>query len=340
MSWKNYNFPDISGTDLQTALEGLMLAVHERHTAVGSTSSRYMFDEFYNGVTLQPIWEIYYNSPKPIPWVIQNIEDCLEDLYYPGIGLRYLLPDKTPFNLQTAADYLGEELIEPVRGYLVAPADRKYFYVNYEWLMQRYRMLNLLYLFESYPTMIGIKGEYDGYGDTKAEALKDYKGFVEDINSSVLRCIDYIGWSDNFGESVSLSREFIIPKQIRYDAAIPARISQTVTPYGTKSEESTDESFRKSVYFDFGTGLKDQDELKENEEQNLFDFEVQDAKKGDFIDIKSELLDNLRKNITDMKFPDIKSGYRNGSIQRSMYSDYVPVIYDLRPGLKFYNDIG
>ena len=334
MSWADYNFPDISGTDFQTALEGLMLAVNERHTAIGSTSSQYMFDEFYNGITLQPIWETYYNSPKPVPWAIQSIEDCLENLY------GYLLPDKTPFNLQAAADHLGEELIEPVRGYLATVSDKRYFYVNYEWLMQRYRMVNLLYLYKSYPTMYGIKGEYSGSGVNKSEALNDYKGSAEDINSSILRCIDYIGWSDGYGGSISLSREFIIPKQIRYDVTIPARISKPVTPYGIKSEETGDDRFYKSAYFDFGTGLKDRDDLKENEEQILFDFEVNDAKKGDVIDIKSELLDNLRKNITDMKFPDIKSGYPDGYIHRTMYTDQAPVIYDLRPGLKFYKDIG
>lgn len=328
-AWADYNFPDIAGTDLQTALEGLMLAIKERCDAIGTTGTWFDTNSFYEGIYAEIGSTPLYNSPLPLIRAVDGIDNLFYDI--PG---RYMLPNGVKFSKTAAADYLGEEII--VLPSLTSSGDFANIY--YEWLMQRYRMLNCCYLYSPYEYNV-VSGEYYGSGDTKEEALKNYSGSTVEKNTIEtpygVHCEEIFGWSEWDAKDISLHRLFHFTSKFKYPATIPSRVFSSgkvkVFEDSESYHPSTQQLF-KQTFADFGTGLKRGDEFE-------IDFTVSDAKKGDFVDIQSDVLSNLQKNVVNYPFPDVMPDYLRGEIRRYM-DIYIPSLkLDLRPGLEFYDEI-
>ena len=328
-AWEDYNFPDIAGTNFQTALEGLMLGANERLTAIGKDAEYWDVKSFYEGIYTRVGTIHLDNSPLPILQAMQGIESL-----FTTIGRLYILPDGRSFSIDNAAEYLGEEPI-----YFADLVLNKAVISNYAWLMQRYRMVNCAYIHIPNSPFEMIYGEYSGESKTTwKEALRNYTGETltyDDQYGRYAHLYDIFMWHDPGQPAYLCKREFKFPVKIKYAATVPARIFSAgrvghITEFNSYNNVSM-KIFR-DYYHDFGTGLKQGDTFD-------IDFTVDDAGKDDYIPLQPDIFTNLQGSIVEHPFPDQEKEYYNGDHRRYMNISLDEIKYDLRPGLKFYDEI-
>lgn len=300
--WQEYGFPD-GGTHIQIACEGLLAALTERCNAVGI--------------------EIPENLQSCVSknQFIESFDDFLE-----SNGYHFIMPNGRSCYPRYMAEYIGERLLDGRVGAYFSFSD---------WILQRYKFLNLMYEHDPYYYKIyGIEGVYYGIGDTKLEALQDYHGEThEDEAVHALSIEDTYEWHPNIFEYeylVRLDRRFEIIK--RLESSVNAK-SVNVKCISAVLAYESEIYGRKYSFYDFGTGLK------KNERQVIFDFNVSDVKIGDYIEVQSAMLDTLADNIVGMSFPDKLQDYANGVVSRNMRTDVLDIRYDLRQSFEFYDEI-
>lgn len=299
--WQEYGFPN-GGTHIQIACEGLLAALTERCNAVGI--------------------EIPENLQSCVS-KNQFIESFDEFIEY-KLGYFYM-PNGRPCYIRNMAEYIGEPLLNGILG--------AYFPFS-DWFLQRYKFLNLIYDFCPYGNdLVAIKGVYQGFGDTRLEALNDYHGKTyEEKTIYSIKIEDSYQWGNVFpyDRLASVDRRFEIAKKIK--SKINAK-SANIKCFATVSAYESETYDRKYYFYDFGTGLK------KNEKQVIFDFNVSDVKIGDYIEVQSAMLDTLADNIVGMSFPNKLQGYSNGVVSRNMEAGLTDIHHDLRQSFDFYDEI-
>lgn len=299
--WQEYGFQN-GGTHIQIACEGLLAALTERYNAIGIEVP----EDLKSCVSKNQF--------------IESFDEFLE-----SNGYHFNMPNGRSCYPRYMAEYIGERLLDGRLGAWFPFSD---------WVLQRYKFLNLIYDFCPLGNdLVSIKGVYQGFGDTRLEALNDYHGKTyEEKTIYSLKIEDSYQWGNVFpyDRLASVDRRFEIAKKIKSKInAKSANIKCFATVFAYESE-----TYNSRYYFyDFGTGLK------KNERQVIFDFNVSDVKIGDYIKVQSEMLDTLAANIVDMSFPDKLQGHYNGVVSRNMDASLVDIRYDLRQSFEFYDEI-
>jgi len=244
--WSDYGFPDISGIHVQTALEGLVSALDERTYAFAGVKYSFRYPD--------PIRD---GDAVPISDVMQHIENNLQFLETSQGNSTLILPDGTPFSRSAAASYLGEELISvPTWGRGVGydwsdpfPA------IGYDWMMQRFRIINLIYRAKHEAVNGSIHGSepFDCYGETIAKAVEEANRFwsVRSYNYEhlftlygIIRTETDPSWGVPPGSTpYKIRRSLALPTKFIYPLYVPA----VLTLEGTASAGGT--------FNDFGLGL-------------------------------------------------------------------------------------
>lgn len=298
--WEEYGFPN-GGTHIQIACEGLLAALTERCNAIGI--------------------EIPENLKSCVS-KNQFIESFDEFIEYKMVF--FYMPNGSPCYPRYMAEYIGEILIDGRLGRRFPFSD---------WVLQRYKFLNLMYDYAPLNnSFLGIGGVFQGFGDTKLEALQDYHGetYEKSMGHAVYIEDAYEWKSGDFDYLVRLDRRFDIIK--RFKSRVNAK-SANIKCFATVFAYESETYNRRYYFYDFGTGLK------KNEKQVFFDFNVSDVKVEDYIEVQSEMLDTLAANIVDMSFPDKLQNYSNGVVSRNMEASLIDIHYDLRQSFEFYDEI-
>ena len=240
--WSDYGFPDISGVHVQTALEGLAAALDERCYAVAGAQS---VDAYH----------VRSAGASPISDAMLQLEYSIRD-WLPG-NYPFVLPDGTRYTLADAAAYLGEELIGlPIftrtQGY---DWNNPFPAIGYDWIMQRYRILNLMYRtkYSGIDESLEGRSNYGGTGRTVAEAVAEAN--EQYYETAIQR---YISTHGSFRARIGIERvtystdhwysarlDISLPKKLIYRLYVPA----VLTMEGTVSAPEN------GTFNSFGTGL-------------------------------------------------------------------------------------
>ncbi len=145
--WADYGFPQIYGVPVFKLLEGLYLANAERYKIMGwydtydPDSTLDSFDHMY---TTKGYEDLFFTG-KPIYQVVHVIEMMFTDVsnQYNRTAFR-VTPDFERLSPETLAKALGQDLVEPPLTELPTGWDiPAIWHVTYEWIRQRYEMLNI-----------------------------------------------------------------------------------------------------------------------------------------------------------------------------------------------------
>ena len=189
--WAEFGFPQIHGVPLCTLLEGLYLACAERFKVMGWYDSYDPGeDDFssYDHMFTTKGYEDLFFSGKPIGRVVSIIEQMVTGLQEPDLGPTYRsTPDFKRLSPETLAAALGQELVPPPV-YLENHANwvnPPLWNVTYEWIRQRYEMLNIsataISDINSIPGVVWHAGLWDTEGSkTEEEAYAAEEALVEE----------------------------------------------------------------------------------------------------------------------------------------------------------------
>ena len=237
--WSDYGFPHIGGVHIQTALEGLACAVEERYQAVTGNA------EFP--------YDIRNPGAFPISDALRQIENSI---IVTASSSSFVLPDGATFTEENAASYLGEELIELPRwprtvGY---DWDDPFPVIGYEWIMQRYRILNVMYRLKYTSIQEVLYGRTRLYSSatTIAGAIEEAYSLYEETTyynygtNGTYYAQVIIEENEYMPETFFSARQSIyLPKKYVYPLYVPA----VLTMEGTVSAPSG------GSFNSFGTGL-------------------------------------------------------------------------------------
>ena len=323
--WQEYGFPDLIGVPFQVALEGLIRALRERlyaETINSSYAEWNLFKAFEDG-------EIY-----PIRQAVQEFESLLDILKN-----SFYLPDEQHFSLENAAAYLGEELIQDVSRRDIVP------YVGYEWLLQRYRILNLAHT--TYANSVHVYSQtasWEGSGDSFSEAERDIEEDWKENDSWSFSA--YCSFA-RYSSGCRIEKYMSAPLKVDYRLNTPGVLFLRGTPYMTIYERGhepwpnneknfvidREEDYHKQwQWHDMGTGFPF------GVRQTCYSFQVpDDTEKGDII-YMSERGGPLYEYVKNFPRPSLPQGYDHSQkilgfyISGSWYCDF-------RPFLKFYDPV-
>ena len=246
--WSDYGFPDIAGVHVQTALEGLVAALDERTYAV--TGAPYT----YTKPVVSPIQDVMR--------LVENNFNWLSTLY--SHLFTFVLPDGTMYSPSNAASYLGEALIELP----FFPTSQGYDWsdpfpaIGYDWIMQRYRMLNLMYRarYDSLREILYGWSRYGGAGNTIAKAMEDANNrWVEEIHYNTMTTDSFQAgitietWDDPAtGFPYSATMYISLPKMLLYPLYVPSVLTL----------EGTARAPENGTFDSFGTGLTEGENVR------------------------------------------------------------------------------
>ncbi len=233
--WSDYGFPDISGIHVQTALEGLVSALDERTYAFAGVKYSFRYPD-----------PIRAGDAVPISDVMQHSGNNLQFLKSSTLILR----DGTRFSRSAAASFLGEELISVPTWRRAAGCDWSdpFEAIGHDWMLQRFRMLNLMYRTKHTVMNEVLYGEnlHSGHGATIAEAVAKANEYYYETSyygtGSTSRADIVIEESDNW---YSANQHILLPKKLLYPLYIPAVLTLEGTAVAPEG----------GIFNDFGFGL-------------------------------------------------------------------------------------
>ena len=368
--WADYGFPQIHGVPLRKLLEGLYLACAERFKILGwydTYEPIYPYNSADHMLTTKG-YEDLFSSGRNIYYVVNIIERMIT---YPDMDLFPILssgvsrctPDLIPISPETLAEALGQDLVTPC-----SVADRNggdesqpIWNVTYEWIRQRYEMINICYSAIDPMAQPVYRGQiwraFDSYSEAEA-----YEKFYNDpiIEPSygygiVVRYESSFDSDNGNEDDFSLRRYISFVEQFPYRIAGPSDLKIYSTPLAslafwypfllddpekvkTSAEYifETDRpggqngvGFYRSRYDDMGLGL-------EINKRQLFEEIAlsSDIKKGDIISLSS-LCDRIFA--AGLKAVP-QSGPKNGNSEQ-IYQDGIDInptfIYDFKKYLEF-----
>ena len=272
--WAEFGFPDhLEGAPIQTALEGIFYAIAERIHAGGTT-------------------------PPVLPdiWSIPNFARDLEDYIFYRFD-NYYLPDGTPFSRTAALEYLGEDLIT-IYGTLEDPFPR----MSIDWLLQQYRILNLMYQLHTSTLRYYLSGW--GSGSDWSETDSNFDSSVEEFEAYYYQEWKMGAWG------YPHQRRVLYPTRIKYACTIAGDCVFSFNAY--KESWMTFDSF--------GTGV--------TEGVNTVVFpSPADVAVGDTVYYPDGLSTFQRLSRITPSEP------------RGFWTENQKIWYDIRRGLEFYDDI-
>lgn len=235
--WSDYGFPDLAGVPVGIALEGLYLAASERlFSWTGERLPAYDIRSIQRAV-----WDIEY-------YMRGNIDGG------PMIDIR--LPDLTAYSISAAASYLGEELIlMPIPGSSGYAWSDPYPPISRDWMLQRYRMLNVLYTVDSF-RILSYSQIHCRYGKSRDYVASTYSAAWDEVDRNFSigtttgleffcrsRC-DKFPNADEGPDYICL-RRVAVPLDLLYFCHVPGDIIFRYMPMALLGFE----------YDDFGLGL-------------------------------------------------------------------------------------
>ena len=230
--WREFGFPDLAGTPIQTALEGLYLAVLERMD---------IQDEYYLQESHREFYQKVFHGITPVCNAVLYVYNQMEGFYSHNSFFR--LPDGRVPTKENTADFIGEELIDIPR--FVYPG----VYVNlpwkedlYKWAMQCYRILNLIYLVKGWGRSVKSFYQYHhGTGKSFSEAASNGEVVTKEYANSDFSLWAFCSAAGDGGYTIS--RVLSVPVEFLYQWYKPGDIyivsnASRIDPDAPEQEET------------------------------------------------------------------------------------------------------
>lgn len=324
--WREFGFPDLAGTPIQTALEGLYLAGLEKSDIYNSYAEQEQSHGFYQKV---------FHGITPVCNAVLYVYNLIEGFYtYHHI---FRLPDGRELTKKNTADFIGEELIDIPR--IVYPG----VYVNlpwkddlYKWAMQCYRILNQIYLVQGWETSIKSFRQYHhGTGKSFSEAASNGEVVTDEYANWSFSLWAFCSASNDGGYTIS--RELSVPVEFSYqwykpgDIYLVSNASRSDPDAPAQEENIENNNYQLECFDSFGL------QLPFKERKVLTHIPLPD-------DVRYE--DTIKTGFKEKFNPDIKkilpdvppAGYGSSTV-RCECDPRLEYWYDFRNRFKFYDPI-
>ena len=340
-SWQEYGYPDLAGTPFQTALHGLLLALRERFEVAGGDLSNNLYLDICDKVNIVTGFPV-------VP--ISNATAYTDSLF--NLAQRYYrLPNGEEFLLKTAADYLGEDLVDlnPYAGSVI-PVESITDDL-YPWCMQRYRMLNVMTQFNAgYYGGITSKRKnvflfYDTiYGESPEDVIETTENYFS-LSGEVGVARHYYNEKDfyrgNWQEvycPIKWKNQHSLPCDLMFKfKALKSGVNTSpqyrddeliseVYPYPNDEDRKYRYEFN-----DFGLGLKFND-------YNVFSVPV-NAPKDAEVDLLNAGFPNIFEIVSRQQHLTPDSRYRNYECTTGFRATDVLITADYKKSFQFYDEI-